>query len=140
MASPLLDLPVNKYYMYQTFFTIPVSFLAMGLGTTLAFWFSYIAGSETRFRDFWGPVCVASVIPSFFTMWIPETFFIPFLEPQHPPAPPYDIVRIIFGSVWIVILVIIAVKHTAHKNWLKAIIVGLITACSIGAIMGYFFR
>ncbi len=126
--------------MYQTFFTIPVSFLAMGLGTTLAFWFSYIAGSETRFRDFWGPVCVASVIPSFFTMWIPETFFIPFLEPQHPPAPPYDIVRIIFGSVWIVILVIIAVKHTAHKNWLKAIIVGLITACSIGAIMGYFFR
>lgn len=135
-----LDLPVEKYYLYQTFFTIPVSFLAMGLGTILAFWFSHIAGSETRFRDFWGPVCIASVIPTFFTMWIPETLFIPFLNSQHPPAPPYDIVRIIIGSVWTVILVIIAVRQTARIRWLAAIIIGLLSAGSIGAVFGYFLR
>lgn len=139
-VSPAIDLPVDKYYLYQTFFTIPVAFLAMGMGTVLAFWFSHLAGSEARFRDFWGPICIASVIPGFFTMWIPETSFIPFLEPQQLPAPPYDIVRIIIGSVWTIILVIISVKYTALINWFAAIIVGLITAGSIGAVMGYFLR
>jgi hypothetical protein len=140
VVSPAIDLPVDKYYLYQTFFTIPVAFLAMGLGTVLAFWFSHLTGSEARLRDFWGPVCIASIIPSFFTMWLPETFFIPFLDPQHLPDPPYDMVRLIFGSVWIVVLVIIAIKQTAHVNWLKAIIIGLIAACSIGAVMEYFLR
>ena len=140
VASPALDLPRDKYYLYQTCFTIAVALFAMGLGTVLAFWFSHVAGSEARFRDFWGPVCIASVIPSFFTMWIPETFFIPFLEPQHQPDQPYDTIRLISGSVWIVILVIIAVKHSARISWFAAIIIGLIAACSIGAVMGYFLR
>jgi hypothetical protein len=140
VASPSLNLPVDKYYLYQTLFTIPVAFLAMGLGTTMAFWFSHLAGSEAKFRDFWGPICVASIIPSFFTMWIPETFFIPFLEPKQLPAPPYDAIRLIGGSVWILILIIIAIKLTAHISWIKAIIIGLITAGSVGTMMGYFFR
>lgn len=140
VVQPSLNFPLDNYYLYQTFFTIPVAIFALGLGTVLAFWFSHLFGSEAKLIEFWGPVCVASVIPSLFTMWIPETFFIPFLEPQKPPLPPYDIVRILAGSVWTIILVIIAIKHTSRMNWLNSVITGIITAGCIGSIMAYFFR
>jgi len=97
VVTPVLNFPIEKYYLYQTFFTIPVAIFALGLGTVLAYWFSHLFGSETKLIEYWGPVCVASVIPLLFTMWIPETFFIPFLEPQTTPAPPYDMIRILAG-------------------------------------------
>jgi hypothetical protein len=140
VVTPTLTLPVEKYYLYQTFFTIPVSIFALGLGTVLAYWFSHLFGSETKLIEFWGPVCVASVIPSLFTMWIPETFFIPFLEPPKPLQPPYDLIRIITGSVWTFILIIIAVKHISGMNWFHSVTTGIITAGCIGSIMAYFFR
>jgi hypothetical protein len=140
VVQPAINLPVEKYYLYQTFFTIPVALLALGFGTWLAYWFSRITGSETHFYDYWGPVCIAAVIPSLITMWIPETFFIPFLQPQHPPAPPYDIIRVTIGAVWTILLAILAVRQTSRLNWFSSSVIGLITACSIASVMGYFFR
>ncbi len=139
-TQPFIAIPIEKYYLYQTFFTIPVTIIALGLGTTLAFWFSHILGSEAPFKKYWGPVCVASVIPSFFMTWIPETFFKPFLEPQQPIEPPYDLVRIIAGSFWIICLVIIAIKQTSGLNWLKSFSIGLIASMAIGSTMSYFYR
>ena len=140
VVEPAIDLPAEKYYLYQTFFTIPVALLALGFGTWLAYWFSRITGSKTDLYDYWGPVCIAAVIPSFITMWIPETFFMPFLQPQHPPAPPYDIVRITIGAVWTILLTILAVRQTSRLNWFSSSIIGLISACAIASVMGYFFR
>lgn len=140
VVPPTINLPVEKYYLYQTFFTIPVALLALGFGTGIAYWFSRIIGSEARFYDYWGPVTIAAVIPSFITMWIPETFFIPFLPPQHPPDPPYDIVRILAGSTWTIVLEIVAVRQTTRLNWFSSSVIGLITAIGIASIMGYFFR
>jgi hypothetical protein len=140
VVQPMINLPVEKYYLYQTFFTIPVALLALGFGTWIAYWFSRISGSETQLDDYWGPICIAAVIPSFITMWIPETFFIPFLQPQHPPAPPYDIIRITMGGVWTIALAILAVRQTSRLNWFSSSVIGLITAFSIASVMGYFFR
>lgn len=140
VVQPALNFPVDKYYLYQTFFTIPVAIFALGLGTVLAYWFSHLFGSEAKLLEFWGPICVAAVIPSLFTMWIPETFFIPFLEPGIPPAAPYDIIRILAGSSWSAILIVIAVKHASGINWFNSIITGIIAAGWIGSIMAYFFR
>jgi hypothetical protein len=140
VVSPAINLPVGKYYLYQSFFTIPVVILALVFGTWLAYWFSRFAGSETDLYDYWSPVCIASVIPGLITMWIPGTFFMPFLQPQHPPAPPYDIVRAILGIIWTICLVILAVRRTSRLNWFSASVIGLITACAIVSVMGYFFR
>lgn len=140
IVQPAINLPVEKYYLYQTFFTIPIALLALGFGTWIAYWFSRITGSETGLYDYWAPVCIAAVIPSFITMWIPETFFIPFLQPQHPPERPYDIVRISVGAAWTIFLEILAIRQTSRLNWFSSSVIGLITAISIASVMGYFFR
>jgi len=140
VVSPAINLPVEKYYLYQTFFTIPVALLALGFGTWISYWFARITGSGTGLYDYWGPICIAAVIPSFITMWIPETFFIPFLQPQHPPEPPYDFIRVTIGAVWTIILSILAVRRTSRLNWFSSSVIGLISAIAIASVMGYFFR
>jgi hypothetical protein len=140
VVQPVINLPAEKYYLYQTFFTIPVTLFALGFGTWIAYWFSRITGSKTGLYEYWGPICIAVFIPGFITTWIPETFFIPFLQPQHPPAPPYDIVRMTIGAVWTILLTTLAIRQTSRLNWFSSSVIGLITACAIVSVMGYFFR
>jgi len=139
-VSPSINLPFDNYYLYQTFFTIPVAMSALFLGTILAYWFSHILGSDSSLKGFWGPICVAAVIPSFFTMWLIETLYYPFTTPDQLPPEPYDLMRVIIGSSWTLVLTIIAIQRTSRISWIKSVFVGLITTGTIGSIMGYFFR
>ena len=140
VVEPIIPISIRGFYLAQTFFTIPVTLATIGLGTIVAYGLARLMNSTARIGAFWGTLSIAAVIPALITMWIPETFFIPFLEPQTLLSPPYDTVRIFAGSIWSVLLTILAIRSSARVNWFKSLLIAIPTAAVIGLTTAVFYR
>jgi hypothetical protein len=136
VIEPWIPVSIDKYYLYQTFWTIP-----WGLATAMM-----LAGSthvlavigrrnrsDFNFEDALIVTCIAWVVPSFVLMWLPETLIVPLFGTVPWPAW-VDLLRLsILAPIWYIILVIIGVRKLYGTGWLRSIITGLIfVAISFG--------
>lgn len=121
-------MPILKqdYYFYQTFWTIPwglaTAIQMAGIAHVVA-----ILGRQKTFASLEGALAVIAiswVIPSFVFLWLPETLFAPFTNPNELPWPVWmDIVRLsVLAPAWQVALTTIGIQVSHKTTFARALV------------------
>jgi hypothetical protein len=140
-TEPILPISPERYYFFQSFFTIPVGILGVGLSYLIAIGLLRLFSIKIKTQKLWGPISIASVLPSFFFMWAFETFVVALLySPNSWSYLTFDLFRILIGTIWTVILTIIAIKSVENTKWWQCIIIGTISSGIMGTLMGICYR
>jgi len=134
VLEPWLPISREKYYLYQTFWTLPWGLATASLMAAAAKFVTMVGHKDAPalgFVDALVVISVAWVIPSFVLMWLPETLIVPFAGGA--PWPDWiDLLRLsILAPVWQIGLVFIGMKETYGIGWVRSITIGLVVT-SIG--------
>lgn len=141
IAEPSLPIPDADYYLYQSFFTIPVGIIGVSLNYFIALGFLKLFSIDVKNQYLWGIISIASVLPSFFTMWILETFVVAlFYSANEWTYLTFDLIRIAIGTFWTLILTILAIKSIDKVKWWQSIVIGTISSGAMGTLMGICYR
>ena len=129
VIEPWIPVPVEKYYLFQAFWTIPwgmVTAMALAGSTHVLAVIGRRSSSSFDFEDALIVTCIAWVVPSFVLMWLPETLVVPFFGAVPWPAW-IDIVRLsILAPIWHIMLVITGVRKLYGIGWLQGIIIAVV--------------
>ena len=79
----LLSIPLEKWYLVQTFTTIPIGLAGVLSYSGLAYIFCRAIGGKGTFDATFASQAFTLLIPCFIFMWIPETFLLP-IRAAHP--------------------------------------------------------
>jgi len=79
MSTPLLPIPLEKWYLVQTFTTLPVGLAGFLAYSGLAYILCKLVKGEGSFDQTFSSQAFTVHIPTFIFMWIPETFLAPIL-------------------------------------------------------------
>ena len=139
VIEPWLPISTEKYYLYQTFWTVPwglaTAIMLAGIAHVMATLARDNAPSFT-FEDALVVNSIAWVIPSFILMWLPETFIVPFFG--RVPWPGWiDLLRLsLLAPIWQVVLVTVGMRKTHKVTWIRGILIGLVvTGVSFGMFL-----
>ena len=126
---PWIPIAETTYYKYQVFWTIPWALGTLIMMSGVSHLLS-IAGkkepSKYRFEDALAVCTIGWVVPSFYFMWIPETFI---YGPFNLWLPSWvELLRLaVFPTVWQTWLVAMGLRMTHEVGWPKGIGIGLLT-------------
>lgn len=142
--APILPIPKETYYFWQTFFTLPwavVSWLFAGL---IIFLWNRIFTREAKRRisDILGPLGMAFVIPWFFFTWLPETVLAPvFGSWSFPPWPAWlEIIRLTIPALWMAALIYISARKIFDAKWFQCVGSALLGTAAFGLMFILFMR
>lgn len=131
ITAPWLAIPAEDYYLWEAFFTLPTFFLLMivlsGVGRLLALMLKGSGSFESNFSVF----AVATSLPMFALLWVPETTFIIFfadwrLEPLGGIGfiPVWlDALRQMLFAVWSVVIAVIGISTSERLTWTSSVVV-----------------
>jgi len=121
--KPIIPIPEETYYFWQTFFTIPWGIATWFLTAGIIHLWNRIFTKKRKLSDILGHVGYAFVIPWFFFTWLPETFVAPFVgQWGFPPWPMWvEMLRLTIPAVWMGALFFIAVRKVYEAKWLRAL-------------------
>lgn len=75
----MLPIPAADYYLWETFFTIPVFFLILACAAAIAQLVSRAWRGRGTFEDTFAVLSLGILLPTFPLMWMPETLVLVFL-------------------------------------------------------------
>ena len=136
----ILPIPEDRYYWYQAGFTVPVGVAGVGANALTCYGLSRAWGSDVTLAELWGPVSLAAAVPTFVTMWIPETLILPIFPQDSLWPKEVDLGRIAVGAAWSVALNVVAVKAAARLNWWQSACVGVAGGAVMGGLMAVCYR
>jgi hypothetical protein len=125
--APWMPIAAERYYLYQTFWTIP-----WGLTTWIAF--SGIAhllaepGGDARgtFDDALMVCGLGWVVPSAVLMWVPETLLVPLVGLFWPMW--VETLRLmVLPVVWQIVFVGMGLRETHGVGWVRGVLIGGVT-------------
>lgn len=126
---PWMPVEAEVYYLYQPLWTIPWGLatwiMISGISHLIA-----IAGRQDQqgalqFEDALAVVAIGWVAPSFYFMWLPETFLVPFLGNEFMPAW-LNLLRVsFFPVIWQTYLVAMGMRKTHQTTWIRALVIGV---------------
>lgn len=132
--EPWMPISKDKYYLYQTFFTILWGFVTWIMLSGIAHMIAIIRKKEKKkytFEEASIAIGLAWIIPSFYLTWTPETIFaIVKLITQAKITLPlwFDVPRLmILLPLWQIILTSINIQQTHETGWIKGLLIGFIT-------------
>jgi len=130
--TPWIPIAEDQYYLYQTFWTIPWGLATWIMISGICHLLAVLGKRDPykyKFEDALVICSLAWVIPSFYLMWIPETFLIaPFrIEPSFE----IETLRLmIIPPIWQTLLTAIGLRQTHKVGWVKGIVIGFITVAT----------
>lgn len=138
---PLLKyfLPVERdhYYYYQSFITFPVTIIGVVINYQMIKSLLKKYAISFDYKKLWGPVSIASILPSFFILWFVETILIVTFDWNHFT---FDIIRIAFGIGWTVFLTVKSLQVIEKIKKDQSILIGVISSLTMLLWWGLFFR
>jgi hypothetical protein len=145
VSQPFLIIPLEKWYLVQTFTTLPVGLAGFLSYSGLAYILCKLARGEGGFDQTFSSQAFTVHIPTFIFMWIPETFLAPILIAngiQTLPWPNWaENLRIfVFPFAWIFVISTIALSKTHRTPWWKSLIIVLVSFIPTAGIMAVFIR
>jgi len=145
VTKPFLSIPLEKWYLVQTFTTLPVGMAGFLSYSGLAYLLSKAARGKGGFDQTFASQGFTVHIPVFIFMWIPETFLGTFLiinNIQPFPWPGWlEYLRVfILPFIWIFIMSTIALSRIHEIQWWKSLIIIIISMIPTGGIMAVFIR
>jgi hypothetical protein len=145
VSIPFLPIPLEKWYLIQTFTTLPVGLAGFLAYSGLAYLLCKVIGGRGSFDQTFASQAFTLHIPTFVFMWIPETFLAPFLIASGMNALPWpewvENVRIfVLPFIWIFIISTIALSEIHKIRWWKSIPIIIVSAIPMAGIMAVFIR
>lgn len=140
-VKPLLPIPANRYYAWQTLFTIPVAVASWPILAGTSWATLRAAGHPADLRSCAAVLGPAACVPWMVGMWAPETIVAAAL-PQYWGAPEGTpaIVEWIGSrylwavSAWAVGLSAVALRHGTDVDWRRALVAA---GLGVGASTGF---
>jgi len=145
VSQPFLTIPLEKWYLVQTFTTLPVGVAGFFSYSGLAYILCKLAGGKGGFDQTLSSQAFTVHIPTFIFMWIPETFLAPILIANGINVLPWpdwiENLRVfVFPFTWIFIISTISL-NTIHRITLwKSLIIILVSFIPTAGIMAVFIR
>ena len=145
VTTPFLPIPLEKWYLVQTFTTLPVGMAGFVSYSGLAYLLCKAAKGKGGFDQTFASQAFTIHIPVFIFMWIPETFVAPFLIVngiQPFPWPDWvEYLRVfILPFIWMFIMSSVALSRIHEIQWWKSFIFMLVSLVPTAGIMAVFIR
>jgi hypothetical protein len=145
VSKPFLTIPLEKWYLIQTFTTLPVGLAGFLSYSGLAYLLCKLARGEGSFDQTFASQAFTLHIPTFIFMWIPETLIAPILIANGMHALPWpdwiENLRVfVLPFIWIFIISTIALSKIHNIQWWKSIIIIIISSIPMAGIMAVFIR
>jgi hypothetical protein len=145
MARGFLTISPQKWYLVQTFTTIPVGlagFLSLG---ALAHLIAKAWGGKGSFEATFASQVLANVIPCILFMLIPELFLAPFFIAGGATSLPWpewvESLRIfILPLSWLYALSVLGLARVQKIAWPKALLIVPVACIPLGLLMAVFIR
>lgn len=146
--EPWMPIPSDKYYFFQTFFTIPWGLCTWILMSGVAHLMGLVIKKDPdkyRFENALIVIGLAWIIPSFYLMWIPETILgiVPILLPVEQIEIPMIVETfrlMIIPPLWQTTLTAIGLRETHNVSWFWGITIGIVTTALSFAMFLAFMR
>jgi hypothetical protein len=126
---PWIPIAADRYYLYQTFWTIPWGLATWIMFSGIAHLLAVVGratASRYHFEDGLVVCGLGWVVPSAVLMWIPETILVPVFAVFWPTC--IETLRLmVIPVVWQILLVAIGLRETHEVGWLRGIGIGVVT-------------
>lgn len=141
----LLPIPPEKWYLVQTFTTIPIDLAGASSHSALAYIFCRAIGGKGTFNATFATQAYTLHVPCAFLMWLPETFLMPILFAMDIHTVPWpewvETLRVfVVPFLWIFYSSAVALGRIHGIIWWKGLIVVLISLSPTAMIMAVFIR
>jgi hypothetical protein len=145
VSKPFLTIPLEKWYLVQTFTTLPIGLAGFLSYSGLAYLLCKLAKGKGNFDQTLASQAFTVNLPTFIFMWIPETLIAPILIANGMHSVPWpdwvENLRIfVFPFAWIFIISTIALTRIHHIRWWKSLIIILVSFIPTAGIMAVFIR
>jgi len=145
VATPWLPIPPDKWYLIQTFTTIPVGLAGFLTYSGVAYLLVSATDRKPEFDTIFTTQSFTIFIPCIIFMWIPETFVAPFLIMKGMDTLPWsewiENLRVfIIPFLWIFYMSTLTLTKITHLPWWKSLIIVIISLIPCGLIMAVFIR
>ena len=145
VTQPFLAIPLEKWYLVQTFTTLPVGLAGFLSYSGLAYLLCKAARGRGDFDQTLASQAFTVHVSTFIFMWIPETFLAPILivngiDPF--PWPSWAENLRVFGLpfAWIFIISVIALSQIHNIRWWKSLIIVIVSLIPTAGLMAVFIR
>lgn len=145
VTKPFLTIPLEKWYLVQTFTTIPVAFAGLFSYAGLAYLISRALGGEGSFDATFASQSFAFFIPTLIFMWLPEAFYFPFRigsgDTRFPWPSWIEYLRVfIIPLAWTLLLAVNAMSRIHRLHLLKGLLAVIVSSIPMVMIMAVFIR
>ena len=146
VAAPFLNIiPLEKWYLVQTFTTFPAGLAALLAYSGTAYLLSRALGGNGRFDAIFASQAFTLQMPCFIFMWVPEAFLAPVLFAQGIHTVPWpqwlENFRIFYLPLpWIYIISVVAISRIEGLRVWKSALVVSISIIPFAMIMAVFIR
>jgi hypothetical protein len=135
----------RKWYLVQTFTTIPLIFIAHGIYSATAYLLSRLMKGKGSFDATFSSQAFTVYIPALIFMWLPELTFFTYLNSKGTYSylwPDYvEYLRVfILPFIWIIAISTISLMKVHRYSWWKATISVVISLILSGGIPAFFIR
>lgn len=145
VSTPFLVIPLEKWYLIQTFTTLPIGLAGHLAYSGLAYLLCKLARGKGDFDQTFASQAFTIYIPSFIFMWVPETLVAPILIASGMHTLPWpewiENLRVfVFPFIWIFVISTIALSKIHDIQWWKSLIIVIVSMIPTGGIMAVFIR
>jgi hypothetical protein len=135
-------IPINKWYLIQSFTTIPLTFIAHSIYSTICYLLCRLMQGKGSFEATFSTQVFTIYIPTVIFMWFPELIIYSILFMKEYPWPDYlEYLRVfVLPFIWMIIISTIALMKIHKFSWWKALIAVIFSLISSGGISAFFIR
>jgi hypothetical protein len=148
VTKPLINIPEEKYYLYQAFFQVPFFIVAAVVFAGVARLASTALKGRGSFESLFAIGAVGMTLPMFVTLWIPETMLLVFFPDKRlTPLGGFAVIpvwldnlRMAAGAVWMLVIIIRGIMICERISLWKAIVISVCGGIPMGMLMAIFIR
>jgi len=145
VTEPFLMIPLEKWYLIQTFTTLPVGLAGFLSYSGLTYLLCKAVRGSGDFDQTLASQAFTVHVPTFIFMWIPETFLAPILiingiDPFPWPGWVENLRVFVLPFVWIFIISVIALSQIHNIRWWKSLIIVVVSLIPTAGLMAVFIR
>jgi hypothetical protein len=141
--NPFISIiPLNRWYLVQTFTTIPLTFIAHAIYSTICYLLCRLMGGQGSFEATFSTQAFTLYMPMVIFMWLPEFIMYSILLLKDYPWPDYlEYVRVfVLPFIWMIVISIIALIKVHKISWWKSAIIVILSLIPSGGISAFFIR
>lgn len=148
VVDPWLPIPAEEYYLYETFFALPVYMIVYVSAAGAIQLLLRSVGGSGSFEDVFAVVTLASTLPTLLLMWLPETVLL-VLAPDARAEPlggfaglpsSIDSLRQLLVPIWLIVASSLALARSHRVAVYRAMLATVIGLVPAGVIAFTYIR